>query len=363
MQSIAVSKYVLMKIIRTTSLFALQIINRFAHGPLNYSTYALFILCLFAAIESVALPRITCDAPKYVFGTLIGQEKITHEFVLWNRGSDPVKIAKIKTCCGVTSSIRPMVILPGSNAVCKAVFTTRSRYGKQDKQILIASNDRKHPYFELKMVGTLQRPVEFSPRLVRLGSLLPDSEINQTITATNLLEKGVVLESVKSTIPGVEAKVVGGIDDPASGNANRDRRSRLQQRSWTIQLAALEPLAVGKINGQIQLHFSSGTVNVPIIGTVKPIIQVVPAQIQFSTRSTNATSRLIMLRSGDSRPFDVLSATLEPGKGSVETKKLSDGRWQLKLSVVPDSLSAGSSVQIKTSCKSQPAITIPLSVR
>ncbi len=310
----------------------------------------ILIFCLFAAIQVMAGSRMACDAPKYDFGTLIGSEKITHEFVLWNRGDSPVVIAKIKNCCGVESSIVPMVILPGSNAVCKAVFTTRNRYGKQDKQILIASNDRKHPYFELKMTGTLQRPVEFSPRLVRLGVLYPDSSVLQTITATNLLDKVVILKSVVSEMKGIKAEVVGGIGDAAA-------------RSWTIQLGSSEPLAVGKLNGMIHLNFSSGTVKVPVIGIVKPIIQVVPGQIQFSARSSKATERLIMLRSGDGRAFEILSAKLESGEGAVEIKKLAESRWQLKLTVVPDSLPVGLTVQVETSCKGQPKIVIPLSLR
>ncbi len=338
----AVSKYIPMKTIL----------------PLNYFAAILFVLCSLAASKAAAAPRIVCDAPKHDFGTLIGSEKITHEFVLWNRGSSPVTIAKIKNCCGVTSSIKPMEILPGSNAVCKAVFTTRNRYGKQDKQILIASNDRRRPYFELKMTGTLQRPVEFSPRLVRLGTLLPDSEVDQAITATNLLEKGVVLESVVSKVKGIEA-TVDGILDPVSVD-NLDLGSRLQQRNWTIKLGSSGPLAVGKLNGMIQLNFSSGTVKVPIIGTVRPIIQVVPDQIQFSSRSSKATERLVMLRSGDGRAFEVLSAKLEAAEGSVEIKKLAEGRWQLRVAVVPDSLPAASALQVQTSCKGQSKITVPL---
>ncbi|MCK4564547.1 MAG: DUF1573 domain-containing protein, partial [Verrucomicrobia bacterium] len=328
-------------------------------------------LCSFTAIPLLAAPRMVCDSPKHDFGTLIGSEKITHEFVLWNRGSSPVVISKIKNCCGVTSSIKPMEILPGSNAVCKAVFTTRNRYGKQDKQILIASNDRRRPYFELKMTGTLQRPVEFSPRLLRLGVLYPDSSVSQTITATNLLEKAVMLESIVSKVKGIEATVDGiGLssialakgDDPVSVD-NRDLGSRLQKRSWAIRLSSPEPLAVGKLNGMIQLNFSSGLVKVPIIGIVRPIIQMVPEQIQFSSRSSKATERLVMLRSGDGRPFEVLSAKLEKGEGSVETKKLAEGRWQLKVAVVPDGLSPGSAVQVQTSYKGQSKITVPLSVR
>lgn len=179
----------------------------------------LFWSLWLVAVPSFAAPRIVCDAPKYDFGTVIGQEKISREFILWNRGDSPVKISKIKNCCGVASTITPMEILPGSNAVCKAIFTTRNRYGKQNKQILIASNDRKNPYFELKLVGTLLRPVEFSPRLIRLGTLLPDADCSQIITATNLLERAVTLQSVESTIKGIEANVVGGIDDPGYSSA------------------------------------------------------------------------------------------------------------------------------------------------
>ncbi len=96
---------------------------------------------------------------------------------------------------------------------------------------------------------------------------------------------------------------------------------------------------------------------------MKPIIQVVPGQIQFSARSSKATERLIMLRSGDGRAFEILSAKLESGEGAVEIKKLAESRWQLKLTVVPDSLPVGLTVQVETSCKGQPKIVIPLSLR
>ena len=303
----------------------------------------LCFLYLFVANLVAGSPRIVCDAPKYDFGTVIGGEPISHEFILVNQGDETVKISKIKNCCGLNSSIIPMGITPGSNAVCKVVFTTRNRYGQQDKQILIASNDRKHPYYELKMVGTLLRAVDFSPRFIRLGILLPDCEISQIITATNLLAKSVELESVSSSIKGITVEVV-----------------ESAERGWTIRLQTAPPLAVGKLNGSIHLGFSSGTVNVPMVGTVKPVIQVVPEQIRFSTRSKNATERLVMLRSGDERPFEVLFADLENTSGSIDVVKLADDRWQCQLSIVPDGLSPDSALRIMTSSKFQPEITVPL---
>ncbi|MDF7802192.1 hypothetical protein P4C99_22160, partial [Pontiellaceae bacterium B1224] len=102
---------------------------------------------------------------------------------------------------------------------------------------------------------------------------MPDSIVSETITATNLLDRVVELQSVHSTVTGIEAEVVGFRDDGA----------RRPQRNWTIRLKSAEGLAVGKINGQIKLNFSSGTVNVPIIGTVKPMIQVMPERIELGS--------------------------------------------------------------------------------
>lgn len=309
-------------------------------------------LCLSVANQVIGSPRIECDAPKFDFGTVIGLDEIVYEFTLWNRGDEPIKISSIKNCCGTQSTITPMEILPGSTAVCKSVFATRNRYGQQDKQILIASNDPRHPYFELKMTGTLLRPVEVSPRLVRLGDLLPASVISETVTATNLLETAVGLESVSTTIKGMKAEVV----------EIRDPGSRLQDdtRSWTILLRSSGALPVGKLSGQLQLNFSSGMVNVPVIGTVRPVIQAVPDRIQLSANSINAIERLVMLRSGDGRPFEILSATLENADGSVKIKKLTKGKWQCLIAIMPDAVKPNAVLRVETSGSAQLVIAIPL---
>lgn len=314
----------------------------------------LYILCVsvFFVVTSVyAGPRLQCDSPKYDFGIVMASGAITNEFILVNNGNEPVIISKVKDCCGVVSTIMPKEILPGSNAVCRSVFTTRSRYGKQDKQILVASNDRKHPYFELKMVGMLLKPVDVTPRIIRLGTLLQDCEFIHVITATNLLERKVDLQAVSSGISGISAEIAGGLADPAS-----------ESRNWTIQMMACPPLAIGKLRGSVQLKFSSGTVDIPVLGTVEPVVAVVPDQIRFSSQTTNEVKRLVMMRSGDGRPFTILSANLENAEGSVELEQLSDDRWRCKLSIDPSSLVQGSVLRITTSLSLQPKITVPLTM-
>ncbi len=216
-------------------------------------------------------------------------------------------ISKVKDCCGVVSTIEPMKILPGSNAVCRSTFTTRNRYGPQDKQILIASNDRKNPYYELKMTGTLLKPVEVSPRYLRLGNLLPGSQIIQSITATNLLEQSVTLESVKSTIPGIHAEV-----------ADADRIST-PRRSWEVRISTKGALEVGKLSGRIQLR--------------------------------------------SERSFDVLSFRFANTEGLVEANRLADGKWQLSLWIDSSSIQNGARLIVETNCAQQSIIEIPVNLK
>jgi hypothetical protein len=300
-------------------------------------------MCLFVAISSMAAPRIVCDAPKYDFGTVIGKDQITHEFILTNIGDEPVRISNIKNCCGTKSTVEPMEIFPGSNAVCRTIFTTKNRYGPQEKQILIASNDRKNPYFELKITGTLKKAIDVLPRYVRFGELTVDGELDQIITATNLLEESVVLESVQSTVPGIVAERIDQVDpDP---------------RSWTIKLVSNDKLQAGKLSGQIWLNFSTGAVTVPILGTVMPSIKVIPEQIRLSSTGDKMVKRLVMLKS--ETPFEVISAELDAGKGEVQINRISENKWTVELKLNPSDF-AGSSLHVKTTCSEQEEILIPI---
>ena len=310
----------------------------------NHPVRVMWYLCFLgflAATSSSGKPRLHCDAPAYDFGTRISGGSITNEFILTNKGSEPIKISKIKDCCGVKSSVPSLEIAPGSKITCKSIFTTRNRYGKQNKQILVATNDRKKPYYELKMVGTLLRPVEFKPRFIKLNNQLSDATVDYTITATNILKKTITLDSVASTIPGIHAEVVG---DHA--------------RNWVIQLSSSGSLPVGKLSGRILLNYSSGTITVPVFGAVKPIIQVAPDRIQLSSRSSTPVKRMVMLRSD--RPFSISETKLENASGSVELKELSDGKHQLSLSIDPSSVKQEAKLVVETSCPSRPIIEIPV---
>jgi hypothetical protein len=117
------------------------------------------------------------------------------------------------------------------------------------------------------------------------------------------------------------------------------------------------------MSGQVKLNFSTGPVIVPVIGTVTPIIQATPDKIALSSGRSKEVERIVMLRSGDGRSFNVLSAHLEQADGKVDAQKLADGKWTVTLSVQPGSIQPEAFIIIKTSIESQSTISIPVGAK
>ncbi len=232
---------------------------------LNHFVPTFLSLLTFVANLAVATPRIECDSPVYDFGTVTDQNKITHEFTIWNRGDTMLTITKVRACCGMKASMGCMEIAPSTNSVCRAVFDLSRRSGEQNKRIYLASDDPKQPYLALSLTGTHLRP---------------------------------------SGIP------------PKRGAASN-----------------------------------------------KTGIQAVPESITILSGQKEELQRQVMLTGRDGEVFDVISAELVNVDGTVEFSQLRPDRWKCSLSVFPVSINPNATLQIITSCATQPEINILLNVK
>jgi len=305
------------------------------------------LLLFFFAVNSVwASPRIACDVTTYDFGTVSDQNTITHEFTIWNRGDTDLTISKVRACCGMKAFMDSMMIAPGTSAICRTVFNLSNRRGEQNKLIYLACDDPKQPYLILKLVGTCQRAIEIIPSTVQFGSLIAGQEKVIELTATNLLQEAVAIDSVSSSVRGVNAEIV------QSG-----------ERSWKIKVTAMPQADPGGMKGTVQLNFSSGTERIPVYGQVESVITAIPDQITLTAGSTSSVQRLVMLKSTDGQPFEILFVNMLNIEGTVDVRQISDDSWQCSLSIILSSLKPGAHLQVTTSCSSQPEIQIPLAVR
>jgi len=68
-------------------------------------------------------------------------------------------IRKVNSSCGCTAvSPKEKVIRPGQSSSIKAVFSSGTRVGRQNKSITVITNDPKSPNLVLRVTGEVEVP-------------------------------------------------------------------------------------------------------------------------------------------------------------------------------------------------------------
>lgn len=162
------------------------------------------ILAISASIVSVAAfaqPAITIEEPSFDFGTIQEGPEAAHDFIVMNKGDQLLKIDRLQTSCGCTSSkMDKMEIKPGEKATLTALYDTANRPGPFKKEIRVFSNDPVHPEVVAAIQGTVQpRPgpmIGVEPTSLNLGTIKPDEERILKIAISNMGEKELVLHAI-----------------------------------------------------------------------------------------------------------------------------------------------------------------------
>ena len=87
-------------------------------------------------------PVVSFDTIVYDFGTVPGNTRVEHDFVLTNKGKSDLHIRKVSASCGCTA-VQPSktVISPGESTMIKVVYNTQGRNGADKKAITVITND------------------------------------------------------------------------------------------------------------------------------------------------------------------------------------------------------------------------------
>ena len=165
----------------TQSLFKAKLLNGKIISFFKKTLWALF-LCV--SLPGFARARIECEEKIFNFGTMHDDQTAVHTYTITNAGDVVLNIGKIRACCGSTAVISVTTIEPGKTAGLTAKLPLRNRYGKQDKNIFIASNDPKTPYLQLKFIGEVNRRVVIEPRSVSFKDLKLGQDAEQRVKFT-----------------------------------------------------------------------------------------------------------------------------------------------------------------------------------
>jgi len=109
--------------------------------------------------ERARAPKIEFEEKVFNFGTMEQRATVEHEFVFTNTGQSDLLIRKVSSSCGCTAvSPKEKTIKPGQSSSIKAIFSSGTRTGRQNKSITVITNDPNSPNVILRVSGDVKVP-------------------------------------------------------------------------------------------------------------------------------------------------------------------------------------------------------------
>lgn len=106
--------------------------------------------------QLAAAPAISFDSKEFEFGVVTQQQRVEHDYIVTNTGSDKLIIRKVKASCGCTAVNPEKTILEkGESTKIHVSFDPRGKSGRQQKTITVISNDPKSSNVLLRISGTV----------------------------------------------------------------------------------------------------------------------------------------------------------------------------------------------------------------
>lgn len=132
-----------------------NIIKNPAHGGIFCFKTIVVALLLMACSIGFAQPRIKVTEPRKNFGFVKRGTLVKNEYEIINAGDQPLIITEAEVSCSCTTVDLPkQPVLPGQSATVVVSFNTTTVYGRQDRVVLINSNDPKGAV-KLRYKGTV----------------------------------------------------------------------------------------------------------------------------------------------------------------------------------------------------------------
>jgi hypothetical protein len=114
-----------------------------------------FILFAFIFAQN-NVPKIVVQPQEYDFGNISQEDKVTHDFEIYNKGTGDLRIINVRGSCGCTAATPAKTNLaPGDSTELTVVFNPEGKIGKQNKLVYIKTNDPSNTVYNVKFTGNV----------------------------------------------------------------------------------------------------------------------------------------------------------------------------------------------------------------
>ena len=297
--------------------------------------------------------RILCQDRIYDFGMVFREyhEIIEHTFVILNIGGTPLKIEKVRACCGATAEIREKTVLPGSNTTLDVRLSVRVRKGEQNKTFFIHSNDPSQPLYSLSLKGIVATAVSVDPPNVSLGQIAGRSESHKKVLIT--------------CASGFGFNITNCLVDSDLFDVSWDSVSRF---SHHVTIAVLPPLPTGITFAKVHVLTDDNRrpiITIPVHAANPSTVLVVPGEFLFYVGDDDGsqTSGSVVLRSRHLLACNILDVSYPSRSGRIRFHPMGDDGYRCELWDIaqPQDID-GKRVVIHTDHVGATNITIPIRV-
>jgi hypothetical protein len=124
----------------------------FIFGILAISAVMFFLLNNSKISASVSAAKMVFEEDFHDFGKVPQGPELVYSFKFTNKGKSPLIIEKVQPSCGCTGATTGGVneYAKGESGEIKVTFNTQGREGRQEKHIMVFTNDPDTPQKDLK---------------------------------------------------------------------------------------------------------------------------------------------------------------------------------------------------------------------
>jgi hypothetical protein len=287
------------------------------------------------------VPKIKVEKPVQDFGNIGPETTHTLKFAFKNVGTVPLKVVRVKKCCGsVTSGVEEgQEYAPGESGALEVQFSTGTYPGPLVRNLSIETNDPNEPVSHLTIKANVVFPVEHQPAKLDLFAKQENAGCGP-ITLKSVDGKPFSITGFRSTANTITAEF-----DP-----------NVKATEFTLKPKADMEKLKRSPRGQVSIDLTHPECkNIRILYDVSPEFTISPPQLTlFNLKAEQPIRRDIWVMSNNGQDFEIESVSSQRGSMKlVESKKMpptpaeqeaiSKGakagtRYQLQIEITPPSL-------------------------
>jgi hypothetical protein len=267
-----------------------------------------------AAAPSGPRPIVSIDETSYEFGTMEEGKSMSHDFVVFNRGTQPLKLEKGDTTCKCTlSELQDNVIQPGESATVTLEWRAEAGPGPFRQTATILTNDPLRPELDLVVNGEITQGISIDPTELVFTALPSNDSVSAKATIWSYFAEDLQITSKKFESSEGDRQF-----EVTCEPASQDELKKKEAKSGLVITVTSKPgLPLGPIRQKIVLETnveSRPTLEIPIQGTVTSDISVIGPRWNAST----GTLRLGLIESDAGVEQTLKLVTRGPHRDSIE---------------------------------------------